>query len=119
MIDPQNLDEETRNKIINLQNLQRSLEIISSQRLQMESALRECELAIEELEKTEADAVVYKSIGGIMVKSDRNKFLDEKKSLKTTLNMRIKTLSQKEERTKQQFETMRNSLQKDLGVPNQ
>jgi prefoldin beta subunit len=108
------LDDETKNKILNLQNLQRTLEFLTNQRLQMESTLRETELAIEQLEKTKEDDVVYKSIGGIMVKSERNKLLDEKKSLKVTIEMRIKTLSQKEERTKQQLTTMKNSLQADL-----
>ncbi len=113
------LDEETRNKIINLQNLQRSLEFIMNQKLQMESSLRETELTIEELDKSSPETVVYKSIGGIMVKSERDKLLDEKKSLKVTLEMRMKTLAQKEERVKSQVNTMRNSLQKDLGMSNQ
>ncbi|MFW9998973.1 MAG: prefoldin subunit beta [Candidatus Hodarchaeota archaeon] len=109
-----NLNEEQKNKLINLNNLQQSFEFITSQRLQVESTLRETELAIEELEKINSEEAVYKAIGGILVKSEKNKLLDEKKSLKVTLEMRLKTLKQKEERVKSQIETMRKSLQADF-----
>ena len=106
-----NLDEEVRKKFINFNNLRQSLEFITSQKLQMESTLRETELAIELLETTPDDTDVYKSIGGIMVKSEKNKLLDEKKSLKVTYEMRLKTLKQKEDRVKNQIETLRKSLE--------
>ena len=109
-----NLNEEQRQKLLNFNNLQQSFEFITSQRLQIESTLRETELAIEELEKINPDDTVYKAIGGIFVKSEKNKLLDEKKSLKVTLEMRLKTLKQKEERVKAQIETMRKSIQADF-----
>ncbi|MHA1150243.1 MAG: prefoldin subunit beta [Promethearchaeota archaeon] len=109
-----NLDEETRNKLMNLQNLSQSLEFLTNQRLQMEATLRETEIAIEELSNVPDDTPVYKSIGGILVKSKKNKLIDEKKNLKVTLDMRIKTIKQKEDRSKQQLETLRKSLQSDL-----
>jgi len=108
------LSEEQKKKILNLNNLQQSFEFITSQRLQVESTLSETELAIEELEKINPEDIVYKAIGGILVKSEKNKLLDEKKSLKVTLEMRLKTLKQKEERVKNQIETMRKSLQADF-----
>jgi prefoldin beta subunit len=109
-----NLDEEQRNKIQNLANLQQTYEIINTQKNQTESHLRETEFAIEELEKIDDDSSVYKSIGGILVKIDRNKLLDEKKSLKVTLEMRIKTLDQKKSRLENQITTLSNSIQADL-----
>jgi len=113
-IDLENLNEEQKKKILNLNNLQQSFEFITSQRIQIESTLRESELAIEELEKINTDDAVYKAIGGILVKSEKNKLLDEKKSLKVTLEMRLKTLKQKEDRVKSQIEIMRKSLQADF-----
>ena len=108
------LSEEQKKKILNLNNLQQSFEFITSQRLQIESTLRETELAIEELDKINPTDTVYKAIGGILVKSEKNKLTDEKKSIKVTLEMRLKTLKQKEERVKTQIETMRKSLQADF-----
>ena len=108
------LSEEQKNKIINFQNVQQSYEIINAQKNQTESLLRETEFAIEELEKINPDDTVYKSIGGILVKSEKNKLLDEKKSLKVTLEMRIKTLDQKKTRLENQIKTLSNSIQTDL-----
>ncbi|MFX1364722.1 MAG: prefoldin subunit [Promethearchaeota archaeon] len=108
------LNEEQKKKILNFNNLKQSLEFITSQRIQFETTLRDTELAIEELEKINQEDAVYKAIGGILVKSEKNKLLDEKKSLKVTLEMRLKTLKQKEERTKNQLETMSKSLQADF-----
>ena len=113
-IDLNSLPEDLRQKIINLQNLQQTLEFLTSQKIQIDTSLRENELAIDELEKSDENINVYKSIGGILVKSEKNKLLAEKKSTKTTLEMRSKTIAQKQERTKQQIDTMRKSLQADL-----
>ena len=110
----ENLNEEQKKKLMNFNNLRQSLEFITSQRLQVESSLRETEVAIEELEKINSEDAVYKAIGGILVKIKRDKLLDEKKSLKVTLEMRLKTIKQKEERVKNQLETMSKSLQADL-----
>ncbi|MFW9826389.1 MAG: prefoldin subunit [Candidatus Thorarchaeota archaeon] len=113
-INPDQLSEEQKKKIVDLNNMRQNLEFIISQRLQDESELRLTELAIEELEKANPEETVYKAIGGILVKSDKNRLLDEKKSLKVSLEMRIKTLKQKEERLKTQIDTMTKSLQADL-----
>lgn len=108
------LDEEVRNKVVSLQNLSTTLEYLTQQKLQIDTSLRDTELAIEELEKINPDDTVYKSIGGILVKSEKNTLLDEKKSLKVTLEMRSKTIAQKIDRSKNQLETLRKSIQADL-----
>jgi len=108
------LDEETKKKIQNYTNLNQNLEFLNQQKLQYDSELRETELAIEELEKASSDTVVYKKAGGIMVKSDRDKLLDEKKSYKKTIEMRLKALTQKTERTRNSLETLQKSLEADL-----
>ncbi len=109
-----NMDEELKKKVINLQNLQRTLEFITNQKIQIESSLKETELAVEFLEKTADDTTVYKSIGGILVMSEKNRLLDEKKSLKVSLEMRSKTLKTKEDRAKSQLEALKKSIQADL-----
>lgn len=110
----ENMNPEIQKKIANFQNLQQSLEFLTSQKMQLQSTLRETEVAIEELSKVNDDTPVYKAIGGIMVRSEKNKLLDEKKSLKVTLEMRLKTVQGKEARVTTQIETTRKSLQADL-----
>lgn len=109
-----NLPEETKKKIKDLTALSQNLEFLTQQKIQIDTTLRETELAIEELTKATPETTVYKSIGGILVKTDRTKLLEEKKSLKVTLEMRSKTLEQKTERTRKSFESMQKSLQEEL-----
>ena len=108
------LDEETKKKFQNLTQVGQTLELLTQQKIQIDSSIRETELALEELEKASSDTTVYKQIGGILVKSERDKLLEEKKNNKETLNMRSTTLAQKIERTKSTFENMQKSLQADL-----
>jgi len=108
------LDEETKKKFQNLTQVGQTLELLTQQKIQIDSSIRETELALGELEKANPDTTVYKQIGGIMVRSERDKLLAEKTSDKETLNMRSTTLAQKIERTKSTFENMQKSLQADL-----
>jgi len=114
----ENLDNELKEKIQNLRNMQSNLEYITNQRIEMETKVREADLAIEELEKTEESQQIYKSIGGIMVKASKDKLLPEKKSEKTSLDMKIKTLKQKEERTRNQIQKLSQTLQQQIQQQN-
>ena len=108
------LDEETKKKFQNLTQVGQTLELLTQQKMQIDSSIRETELALGELEKASPDTVVYKQIGGIMVRSERDKLLAEKTSNKETLNMRSTTLAQKIERTKSAFESLQADLQAEL-----
>ncbi len=113
-IDLNSLSDELKNKLQNYNNLIRTLEFLTQQRFELERELRDAELAIGELDKTDSDKEVYKSIGGIMVKSERDRLLDEKKSQKASLELKLKTITQREERTKTQLETLKVALEKDF-----
>ena len=108
------LDEETKKKFQNLTQVGQTLELLTQQKIQIDSSIRETDLAIGELEKANPDTIVYKQIGGIMVRSERDKLLAEKTSNKETLNMRSTTLAQKIERTKSAFESLQADLQAEL-----
>lgn len=108
------LTEEQKDKFKKLANLQQSYEFLIAQLRQTEIDQSTTNVAIEELEKIAPEEVVYKSIGGLLVKSKKNTLLDEKKSLKVTLEMRLKTLEQKKTRLESQIKTLNNSLQSDF-----
>ncbi len=110
----ENLSDDLKNKLQNYNNLVRTLEFLTQQKFELERGLRDIELAIGELDKTESDKEVYKSIGGIMVKSERDRLLDEKKSQKASIELKLKTITQREKRTKTQLETLQVALEKDF-----
>ncbi len=113
-IDPNLLSDDLKNKMQNYNNLVRTLEFLTQQRFEFERGLRDAELAIGELEKTESDKEVYKAVGGIFVKSERNRLFDEKKTQKASLELELKKINQREERTKKQLETLRVAIEKDF-----
>jgi len=98
-------------QIIRMQQLQQSLELLVSQRTQLEIQLRETEAALKELEDVKAEDVVYKIVGPLLVKADPNKVKEELEDLKVSVDTRIKTLKRQEERTRQQLEEMREKIQ--------
>ena len=57
------------------QQMQQTLQAVSSQKQQLEIQLAETNKAIEELEKSAADAPIYKMVGSIMVKSQKEELL--------------------------------------------
>lgn len=99
-------------ELMRLQQLQQQVEMIIQQRVTIESQAKEMEFAVKELETAGETAVCYKSVGGIMIKSEQPKLLTETKDRKETLEMRVKSLTNQEERMKKQFEEQRQKIQK-------
>lgn len=106
-----------QHQIMQLQQLQQRLEIFVSQKTQLEIQLKETERALTELENLSEDSTVYKSVGAILVKSEKAKVKDELVDKKDTLEMRIKTIQRQEERTRKQFEESREKIQAALQRP--
>jgi len=85
--------------------------MLVAQRSQMEVRMKEAERALSELEKLDEDAVVYKNVGTILIKSQKDKVKEELVDKKDTLEMRLKTIQRQEERTRTQFEEARTKIQ--------
>ncbi len=104
---PQNLQEQ----IGKFQQLQQTLQVISSQKQQVELELAEIDKALEELKKASDDSVMYQSIGMLLVKKNKDyisKDLAEKKEL---LNVRTSVLGKQEERVKTKLRELQQQLQ--------
>jgi len=88
------IDSETEKKISDLQFLEQSLQgfLMQKQTIQME--LNETNNAINEVKKSKND--VYKVIGNIMLKSDKESLLKELEEKKNLLDLRIKSLEKQE-----------------------
>jgi len=85
-----------------------------TQRQQLELVLRETEKALEELGKLGGDEVVYKRVGGILVRASKPDVERELNERKETLNLRIKTLERQEGRVVKRLNEMREKIQEAL-----
>ena len=108
------LPPQVQQRLLRLQQLQQTLQAVLAQKQQLELELTETEQALSELEKVADDAVIYKSIGSLLVRSEKAKVTTELNERKDLLNMRISVLGKQEERLRSQVKDLQVKLQRDL-----
>jgi len=108
------LPPQVQQRLLRLQQLQQTLQGVLAQKQQLELELNEVEQALSELEKLTDAAVIYKSIGSLLVKSKKTKVTTELSERKELLNMRINVLGKQEERLRTQVKDLQEKLQRDL-----
>jgi len=101
-------------RLLRLQQLQETLQTVLTQKQQLEVELLEVDQALAHLEKSTDDAVIYKSIGSLLIKTDKVKVSSELKERKELASMRVSVLSKQEERLRSQLKELQEKLQKDL-----
>jgi prefoldin beta subunit len=108
------LPPQIQQRLLRLQQLQQTLQGVMAQKQQLEMQLTEVEHAESELEKMKETAVIYKSIGALLVKSKKDKVTAELTERKELLKMRVDVLGKQEERLRTQVKDLQEKLQKDL-----
>jgi prefoldin beta subunit len=101
-------------RLLRLQQLQQTLQSVVTQKQQLELELTETDQALSELQKLEDSAIIYKSIGSLLVKAEKAKVSVELSEQKELLNTRISVLGKQEERLRVQAKDLQARLQKDL-----
>ncbi len=94
--------------------MQQTLQAVLSQKQQLEIEVSETDKAVSELDKATDQTPVYKSVGSLLVKSDRQTLLAELKERKELLGTRITVLGRQEERTKERIKELQEKLQEKL-----
>jgi prefoldin beta subunit len=102
-------------RLLRLQQVQQGLQSVLTQKQQLELELTETEQALSELAKMDEKAVIYKSIGSLLVKAEKTNVTTELTERKELLNTRIGVLGKQEERLRAQAKDLQSRLQKDLG----
>ncbi|HUT27189.1 MAG TPA: prefoldin subunit beta [Methanomassiliicoccales archaeon] len=107
-----------QNQIAQFQQLQQQLQTVMSQKIRMDAMLKEMEMTIEELKKVSEDAVVFKSVGSLMIKiSDNPALLKDIEEDKETTEVRVKSLDRQEKMLKEKFQSVQEQLNRALGAP--
>ena len=101
-------------RLLRLQQVQQGLQSVLGQKQQLELELTETEQALSELEKMDEKAIIYKSIGSLLVKAEKTNVTTELTERKELLNTRIGVLGKQEERLRAQAKDLQARLQKDL-----
>ncbi|MCW4020170.1 MAG: prefoldin subunit beta [Candidatus Bathyarchaeota archaeon] len=101
-------------RLLRLQQLQQMLQSVLTQKQQVELQLLEVDQALGELEKTSDDGVIYKSVGSLLIKTEKLKITDDLKERRELADMRVSVLGKQEERLRSQIKELNEKLQKDL-----
>ena len=112
---PPNVQE----RLLRLQQLQQTLQSILAQKQQVDMEKSEVEQTIAELQKTADTAVIYKTVGSLLVKAEKPKVTEELVERKELLETRSTVLNRQEERMRSQIKESQTKLQEDLNPVNQ
>ena len=113
------LPPQLQEQLVRLQQLQQTLQSVAAQRQQVELELSETDKALAELEKATEDTPVYKTVGSILVKSNKQTLLTELKERKELMSTRVTVLGKQEDRTRERLKEIQEKLQERLKGPKQ
>lgn len=106
---------QVQNQIAQLQQVQQQAQSLAIQKSQMETLQKESELALEELEKLPDDAVIYRTVGELQIRSDKQETVSKLKEKIETLSLRLQSISRQEERISKRFTQLQEQLQQSMG----
>lgn len=100
-----------QNDIKQFQRLQQELGAVQQQRLQLDLKVREVTHTLEELKTIPEDAVVYRPIGGLLVKAKNRKEVEDLLGEeKETAEVRLKAVERQENHLKERYTEMQAEL---------
>ncbi|MDP1696078.1 MAG: prefoldin subunit beta [archaeon] len=104
---------EITKKIQELQILEQNLQNFLMQKQNFQVEDNEILNALEELSKSGDE--VYRILGGIMIKTDRNKLIKDLEEQKKIINLRIQSLEKQEKSIEEKSSVLQSEIQKSIG----
>ena len=105
------IPENIQHQLNQFQQVQQQAQAVTVQKQNLDIQIQETKKALEELEKTDSDAEVFKSAGNLLIKVPRDEVYEETKEKIETLELRQKTMARQEERVMKKLEEMQDSIQ--------
>jgi prefoldin beta subunit len=99
-----------QDEIQRFQTMGQNLEMLAETIFRTDAFIKEKETAIKELDDCADGVVVYKQVGGILIKSEKTKVLETLKDDKTNLEMRKKSYERQQDQMKKSFEETKAKL---------
>jgi prefoldin beta subunit len=109
------LPPQIQNQIAQLQQAQQQIQALAMQKSQIEAMQKESKMALDELEKLTDDAVVYRNVGELVIKTSKEESISKLKDREETLSLRLQSISRQEERLTSRFKQLQDQIQKALG----
>ncbi len=109
------LPAKLQNDLKQFQRLQQELGAVQQQHLQLDLKLREVSHTLDELGTVPEDAVLYRPIGGLLLRAkNRKEVQDLLTEEKETLEVRVKAVERQENHLKERYTAMQADLSQQL-----
>jgi len=102
------LDEETQKKVQELQFLEQNFQMVLMQKQSMQIEFNETKTALEEVGKSKGD--IFKVLGQVMVKADKDALKKELKEKKEILEKHMKSFEKQELSLRENVERLRSEI---------
>jgi len=100
-----------QNKIQEMQILEQNIQNLLMQKQAFDMELSETRGALGEIEKTKDD--IFKLIGQLMIKADKNKVKEELSNKEKILNLRLSTIEKQETSLMEKLTSLQKEVMKD------
>ncbi len=110
----QNIPPQVQAMLGQLESYQQQLQLVIQQKQKVQLELTEAKKALEELEKVEDGTVIYKTVGTLIVKTDKEKALAELKEKVETLEVRLNALERQEKKLNEKLKELTTKIQSAL-----
>ncbi|AAY79997.1 prefoldin subunit beta [Sulfolobus acidocaldarius] len=98
------LPPELQTELVKLQQLQEQLNRVIAERSVIDSQLREVNKVLDELKQLPSDTIIYKIVGNLLVKVNKDNVEKELDDQKTILELRSRTYQNQETKLRTQLE---------------
>ncbi|NJE84621.1 prefoldin subunit beta [Thermococcus sp. CX2] len=107
----QNIPPQVQAMLGQLESYQGQLQLVIQQKQKVQLELTEAKKALEEIEKVEDGTVIYKTVGTLIVKTDKAKALEELKEKVETLEVRLNALERQEKKLNEKLKELTQKIQ--------
>ena len=103
------ISPQTQHMLMQLQTYQQQLQVITTQKQQIELQLAEIDAAVDALKDVKEDTV-FKAVGPILAKVNKSDTQKELKQTKELLELRVKTLEKQVEKVKDKMKELNDKV---------
>jgi len=113
----QNVPPQVQAMLGQLESYQQQLQLVVQQKQKIQADLNDAKKALEEIENLPDDAVIYKTVGTLIVRTEKVKAIEELKDKIETLEVRLSALERQEKKLNEKLKELTSQIQASLRPP--
>ncbi len=107
----QNIPPQVQALLGQLESYQQQLQLVIQQKQKVQVDLNDAKKALEEVEKVEENIPIYKTVGTLIVKTSKDKAVEELKEKIETLEVRLNALTRQEQKLNEKIKELTQKIQ--------